>query len=134
MATTEENLVTFLLADSTVTAKVGNRVDFNHVPESDGTPYIFFQQQGASDAPVLDDSARTPLRPTYAIECWAMTPADAVTLKNILQGKLHLYRGTMGSQTVKGIFAEDASDEYVYAGDGGDGGYHGVAIFAEVVL
>lgn len=134
MPTTEENLVRFLLADSTVTAKVGNRVDFNHVPESDGTPYIFFQQQGASDSPALDDTARTPYRPRYAIECWAVTPADAVELKNILQGKLHLYHGTFGSGTVQGIFAEDVSDEYEYAGDGSDNGYYGVALSAEVVL
>ncbi len=134
MTTTEENLRAFILADANIKASVATRVSYNKVPQDKDVPYIFFQQQGADDSPVLDDSPRAPLQPRYAIECWAATPASAVALKNLVQPRLNLYRGTFGDTTVKGIFAADADDEYVPLGDGGDSGLHGVAIVAEVVL
>lgn len=137
MATTEEYLRRFLLADSNIKAAV-KAVSYNHVPQDKNTPYIFFQQSGATDDIALDDSAGTPTRPRYAVEIWADTPADAISVKNLVQSKLHKHRGTLGdsiaSTTVKGIFAEDIDDEYIPNGNGDDLGLHGAALFAEVVL
>jgi hypothetical protein len=136
MATTEENFRAFLLADTAIAAVVGQRVNYNHVPQSKDPPYIFYQQSGANDDGALGDSPGTPNRPVYAIECWAELPEQAITLKNLVQGKIHKYRGAFGAagSTVQGIFAADVSDEYEFNGDGGDSGLCGVALFAEVVL
>lgn len=133
MATTEENLRTFLLASVEIKAAV-KAISYNHVPQDKDTPYIFFQQSGATDDIALDDSAGAPTRPRYAIECWADRPADAISLKNLVQARLHKHRGTFGTTTVKGIFAEDVDDEYIPNGNGDDLGLHGAALFAEVVL
>lgn len=134
MTTTEANMRTFLLADASIAAAVATRVSYNHVPQDKDVPYIFFQQAGATDDIALGDSAGTPTRPRYAVECWADRPADAIDLKNLVQARLHKHRGTFGDTTVKGIFAEDVDDNYVFRGNGSDDGFHGFAIFAEVVL
>jgi hypothetical protein len=133
VTTTEKNLKDFLLASDSIKAVV-KAVSYNHVPQDKDTPYIFFQQSGATDDIALDDSAGTPTRPRYAVECWADNPPDAISLKNLVQARLHKHRGTFGDTTVKGIFAEDVDDEYVPMGNGSDDGLHGAALFAEVVL
>jgi hypothetical protein len=133
VATTEENMVTFLLASDSIKAAV-KAVSYNHVPQDKDTPYIFFQQAGGSHDAALDDSQVTPTRPRYAIECWASNPFDAIALKNLVQPRLNMYRGTFGDTTVKGIFAEDVDDEYIPNGNGDDDGLHGASLFAEVVL
>ena len=138
MTTTEEYMRRFLVADASIAAEVATRVSYNVVPQTKDGPYIFFQQAGGNDDIALDDSAGVPTRPRYALECWADKPAAAITLKNLVQGKLHKFRGTFGdsvvSTTVKGIFAEDVDDEYIPQGNGSDDGLHGAALFAEVVL
>jgi len=134
MATTEENFRTFLLADTAIAAVVGQRVNYNHVPQSKEPPFIFYQQSGANDDACLDDPAGVPNRPQYSIECWADLPENAIALKNLVQAKINKYRGTFGGTTVQAIFAADVNDDYVMRGDGGDGGFHGAALLAEVVL
>lgn len=134
MATTEENLRTFLLASDSIKALVANRVSYNSVPQDKDAPYIFFQQSGADDDVALDDSAGVPTRPTYDLECWDKTPAGAITLKNLVHARVHKHRGTVGDTTVKGIFAANVDDEYVPAGGGEDAGLHGSFFRAEVVL
>lgn len=134
MATTEENLRAFLLADADIKAAV-KAVSYNHVPQDKDSPYIFFQQSGATDDTAMDDAAGTPTRPRYTFEIWADNPADAIALKNTVQGKLHRYRGSFGTDgTAKGIFAEDVSDNYIGNGNSGDDGMHGAFFDAEVVL
>lgn len=133
MTTTEENLKAFIQSDA-IKAVVGTRVSYNHVPGNFKTPYIFFQQAGSADDISLGDSPGTPTRPRYAWECWADNPAEAIALKNLVQARLHKYRGAVGTLTVQGIFAEDVDDEYIPNGNGGDDGLHGAALFSEVVL
>lgn len=133
MTTTEANLRAFLLANADIKAAV-KAVSYNIVPQSKDTPYIFFQQSGAADDIALTDSAGTPTRPRYAIEVWDTRPADAITLKNLVQARLHRHRGTFGDTTVQAIFAEDVDDEYIANGNGDHEGLHGSAFFAEVVL
>lgn len=133
MATTEENLRTYLLSVPSIKAAVRS-ISYNIVPQDKDAPYIFFQQAGAGDDAALGDSARVPNRPRYDIECWADSPSEAITIKNLLQANLHLYRGAIGDATAKGIFAEDVNDDYVANGGGEDEGLHSAALNAEVVL
>lgn len=134
MTTTEEHMRKFLLADTSIAAAVGTRVSYNYVPQDKDAPYIFFQQSGATDDIALGDSASVPTRPTYAVECWADNPADAIALKNLVQARLHKHRGTFGDTTVKGIFAADVDDDYVPNGNGEDAGMHSASLLAEIVL
>lgn len=133
MATTEENLRAFLLASTSIKDLV-RAVSYNIVPQDKDTPYIFFQQSGGSSDDALGDSAGVANRPRYDIECWDSSPSGAIALKNLVQARLHLARGTFGATTVKGIFAEDVNDDYVANGGGEDEGLHSAALNAEVVL
>lgn len=133
MATTEENMVTFLNASASIKEAV-RIISYNKVPQDKSTPYIFFQQSGADDDIALDDSAGVPTRPQYDIEAWDDTPAGAIEVKNLVHARLHKHRGTFGDTTVKGIFAANVDDEYVPNGAGDDDGLHGAFFRAEVVL
>lgn len=134
MATTEENLRAFLLADAAIADAVGSRVAFNKFPQTKGTPRIFFQQSGSVDDTAMDDAAGAPTRPQFTLEAYDSTPEGAVALKKLVQNKLHKHRGAFGDTTVKGIFAADVADNYTPNGLGEDAGLHWAALIAEVVL
>jgi hypothetical protein len=134
MATTEENLRTFLLAGTGIAAAVGDRIAFNSIPQGKGTPRIFFQQSGSVDDTAMDDSAGAPTRPQFTIEVYDSKPEGAVAVKKLVQNCLHKHRGTFGDTTVKGIFAADVADNYTPNGLGEDAGLHWAALIAEVVL
>jgi len=134
MATTEENMRTFLLSDSNIAELVGPRVAYNNLPQTKDNPRIFFQQTGAVDDIAMDDSAGVPTRPQYTIEAIDDTPEGAIALKNLVHAKLHKHRGTFGATTVKGIFAADVADNYTPNGLGEDVGQHWAGLSAEVVL
>lgn len=134
MATTEENLRTFLLSDTNIAALVGPRVAYNNLAQTKPNPRIFFQQTGAVDDVAMDDSAGVPTRPQYTIEAIDDTPEGAIVLKNLVHAKVNKHRGTFGDTTVKGIFAADVADNYAPNGLGEDGGQHYAAFVAEVVL
>lgn len=121
-----------LLGDSSINSAVTD-VAYNHVPQGPRGAYIFFQQSGAVDDIALGDSAGRPTRTRFAVECWSDDPYDAVTLKGLVQARLHKYRGAFGDSTVQGIFAEDVDDQYVPNGNGADDGLHSASLFAEVV-
>ena len=126
MATLEENLRTFLLADSTVSSIVGGRVAYNHVPQADDVPYVFFQMSGTVDDDGIGDSAGAPTRFQYDVECWADDPYTAKRLGLQVQTILNKYRGTLGNQTVQAVFAQSASDGYTPKAIPADEGFHGV--------
>lgn len=133
MATTEENMVTFLKADASIKSAV-RIISYNKVPQDKQTPYIFFQQSDADDDIALGDSAGEPNRPAYDIEVWADNPAEAIAVKKLVHARLHKHRGTFGATTVQAIFAKSVDDNYVTNGAGDDDGLHGSFFRAEVVL
>lgn len=133
-ATMEENLRTLLLSDDTIKNAVGARVSYNHVPQADDLPYIFFEQSGSTDDTALGDSSGLPTRLQYALEVWGDKAFSAKSLGRRVQQYLHKYRGAFGDSTVQGIFAESQDDNYVPRGIMDDEGFHGSFLNVEVVL
>lgn len=133
MATLEENLKTFLQADTTVKEIVGNRISYNHVPQSSDTPYIFFQQTGTTDDDGIGDSPGAPTRYQYALECWDRDVLRAKRLGLRVQTILNKYIGAIGDQTVQAIYAPTQDDNYVARGILDDEGFHGAFLNVEVV-
>lgn len=121
----EENLRQFIVADATVSGIVGDRVSYNHVPQADDVPYVFFQLSGTVDDDGIGDAAGAPTRFQYDLECWAADPFTARTLGLRVQAILNKYTGTLGDQTVQAIFAQSANDNYVPKAVPADEGYHG---------
>lgn len=129
----EENLKAFLEADSQLRELVGNRVAYNHVPQTSKIPYVYFQQTGSSDDSGIGDDAGLPTRFQFTIECWHNTSFGAKTLGRRVHQILNKYRGALGDQSVQAIFAESQSDDYVPRGIMNDNGFHGSFLAAEVV-
>lgn len=132
-ATLEENLAAFLKADTTLKNTVGGRVAYNHVPQLDEIPYIFFQQTGTTDDSGIGDSAGLPTRFQYTIECWDDDCLRAKATGRRAQQILNKYRGAFGDTTVQAIFADTQNDDYQPRGIMDDEGFHGAFLNVEVV-
>lgn len=135
MAAIDENMRTFLLAQSSVHSAVNERVHQNHVPQEGppDPPYIYYAITGTADDAAIDDSAGGPTRYFFGVECWGTTVKESRDLATNVQAALNKHRGTFGDTTVKGVFAADAADDYEPRGHSGDEGLHVSALAVEVV-
>lgn len=134
MTTIDENLKTFLQADSNITRKVGTRVYENFVPKSLIAPFIFFVQTGDDDELCLDDSPGSgPFRYRFSVECVGQSLRDSRTLATLVRSRLNkLASGTtFGDSTVQGCFAENQSDSYEARTE--FTGFHVAALDVEVI-
>lgn len=133
MAALEENLVKWLLADTTITSYVGSRVYVNTLG-SDRGDFIFLRQSGSGYEDCLSDAAGSePFRRFYDVECWSDDLANSRTLGQRVQTVAHLHTGTVGDTTVKRIFAADQDEDYVPKGDGSRESFHGTFLRMEVI-
>jgi hypothetical protein len=133
MAILEENLKAFLLTDSTIKSIVGPRVAYNHIPQADEVPYIWFQQSGSVDDDGIGDTAGSPTRVQYALECWEREPYRAKVLGKRVQDILNKHRGAFGDTTVQAVFAPSQNDDYVPKAIPADEGFHGCFLNVEVI-
>lgn len=144
MATVDENLIAFLMADAnspSVAKLCGGRIHQNYVPPGNNgtsptTPYVWFAKSDHSTEDALNDSAGTaPYHNVYDMECWAGTVREAVALKNALVARLHMARGTFGASTVQGVFVTGQGGDYQLKGTGATGmaaANHGEALLVDV--
>lgn len=134
MATVSEDLRTFTMADSTVASLVGNMHEL-HVPQVESKPYIYFARISTEDERAMDSATGDdPFRHMFVVECWGETPEDADGIAVAVRNRLNNYRGTMGSQTVQGVFVNSQSDDYESRSDGSDRGFYLNALTVEVCL
>jgi hypothetical protein len=144
MATVDENLIAFLLADtnSPAVAKLcGGRIHQNYVPPGNNgmsptTPYVWFSKSDDSGEDAIDDAAGTvPFNSVYDLECWAATVREAIALKDAVRKRLHLARGTFGAGTVQGVYVTGQGGDYQLKGTGATGMNavnHGEAMLVEI--
>jgi hypothetical protein len=133
MAVLEENLRTWLLADSTIASYVGSRVFINTLNNDKGD-FIFIRQSGSGFEDALDDSAGgLPFRRTYDLDVWCEDVDISRTLGQRVQTYAHLYTGTFGDTTVKRVFAADQDEDYVPKGDASRDSFHGTFLRLEVI-
>ena len=133
MAALEENLRTWLLADSTIAGYVGSRVFVNTLDNDDGD-FIFVRQSGSDYEDCLGDTAGSePFRRTYDLEVWSDDLDVSRTLGQRVQVYAHLYTGTFGATTVKRVFAADQDEDYVPKNDGSKNSFHGTFLRLEVI-
>ena len=132
-AVIEENLISWLLADSTIGNAVGSRVFDNQLANDKGD-FIFVQQEDSGYEDCLDDSSGgQPFRRFYSVECWSEDLSRARVLGQRVQAYAHLYTGTFGDTTVKRIFAASQSEDYQPKADGSSDSFHGVFLRLEVI-
>lgn len=110
MADLDENLVTFLKDDSTVTAITSN-VHVNHAPESKSLPYIWLQMNDRAGEQLLD-SSKGPKTFFFDIECTAINLDKAKDLQAAVTAALDGASGTFGTQKI--AFADVSSQDDSY--------------------
>lgn len=133
MAAIDENLVDWLLADSTLAGYVGSRVFVNGLSNDPGD-FIFVRQSGSGFEDCLDDGAgNEPFRRFYDVECWSDDLDVSRAIGQRVQTYAHLYTGTFGETTVKRVFAADQDEDYQPKADGSKNSFHGTFLRLEVV-
>lgn len=99
-----------LLLTTDITDRVGERVHYDHLPESSSLPHIWFQRTGVETDDLLEGQGPAIDRYTVEIvgEVFDTTLIDAVveTIKNM--------DGPVGSGVVFLTFVDDADDDYVF--------------------
>jgi hypothetical protein len=133
VTTVAENLRAKVLADTTVSARIADRMSYNRIPQSEHKPYIWFTQSGSSHDVAMDDAAGGPNRRMFDLECVSPVPEEARMLIDAVQAALNNHRGTFGDSTCQAIFATEQDDQYVPRSSGGDDGLHACALLVEVV-
>ena len=123
----DTDLRTELMAASTT---FGGRVHQNTIPQlqAKNYPRCWFQRSATDDHLNLDGSRGGLVVYQYDAECISDTLASAITAADAIRTTLNGKRGTFGAGSVKGVFVEDQSDEYVPRGTGEDAGLHVCAL------
>ena len=133
--TQDENLITFVLGDTSIAAKVGDRMAFNVIPQEDIFPRILFVRTGSEREGCLDDAAgAAPTTESFLLEVNATNEADAEDLRKLLETRLNCYRGTFGDTTAAGIFAENQTSRHEPRGIGRATGVFFAALAVEVIV
>lgn len=110
----EEGLVAHLTATAAVTAFVGTapaRIHPNRLPQNIGYPAISYQKITRTHLQTHDGLSGLA-RPRIQINCWAEGNTQAQNLADAVRYALEGFRGNMGTVSVMGGFAENATDRY----------------------
>jgi hypothetical protein len=133
--TQDENLITLVLGDSSISAKIGTRMHFDQIPQGTDFPRIRFFRSGAAIDGCLDDAAGTaPNRESFMLEIQTRDPRDREELRKLVEARLNCYRGTFGDTTCQGIFAADATSSHEPRSIGTETGIYIAEVSAEVML
>jgi hypothetical protein len=119
---------TFLLADSSIAAVVGQNVHQGFVPEDTPPPVIYFTRTGTRQERYLGESGAQPFSHTFAVEPIGKDLDESQELAGLIRTRCDGYIGTFADTTVKGIFVEDQSDDYEP-----QYGYHDASLSVEVI-
>ena len=118
MADIDENLRTFLLADSTLSA-ITTSIHINRVPESKTNPYVWIQTSDSETELNLDGSTG-PTTTTFNIEAPSTSLDNAKDMQAAIKNKLHGHTGTLGTQQVAFCRIDNLDDAYISRQDFGD--------------
>jgi hypothetical protein len=133
------NFRTFLLADSSITAKVSDRIFAIKVPQNKGLPigpFIWFRKRQALSHDTLDGPAgESPFDFYFDIECVAKNnEVLALQVAELVRTRCNNYRGSVGDSTALGIFVNDQDDDYEAQSTGGDDSFCYGALDVRVVV
>lgn len=133
--TQDENLTSFVLADSSIAAKLGSRMYFNKVPQGAAFPYAHFTRTGSAREGCLDDAAGSaPSTENFSLDIYSNQREEAEELRKLFEARLNCYRGTFGDTTAFAIFAEQQSSRHDPRGSGADEGIHAASLAVEVTV
>ena len=101
--------MTFLLAQTGITALVGDRIHFVQAPQDVAPPYLVFQK--ISDPPQHSHDGPLGLsNPRFQFSAFAETYSAAKQVVAAVQAVLDGYKGIMGDLYIGGAFRDDEND------------------------
>lgn len=118
VADIDENLRTFLLADSTLSA-ITNSIHINRVPENKTNPYVWIQTTD-QEADLCIGGESAPQTTSFDIEATSTDLNKTKDMQAAIRSALHGYSGTFGTQTVAFIRIDSIDDSYISRQQFGD--------------
>lgn len=115
MATLEEGIVAFLIADATIHAVVADRIYPMIIPQGATLPCLTYQRISTPRIVTHDSSGATGdlTNPRFQFDGWAVTQKVAKAIADALRTVLHGKRGAMGGVTIRAALAENEAPEYI---------------------
>lgn len=121
-----EDLRTFIVGSTAVTALVSTRVHYNRIPQSSARPHIWFRVVSDTEERTMDRVGG--LHEAYAdVECVALSESSAQSIADAVKDRLDGYKGAAGNATVQGSWLRDKDDDYVPFSIESDEGAHVIA-------
>lgn len=136
MADLAENLRTFLLTDASISTAVGaSRISQTHVPQEFSGSFIWLTRSSVSheEDSLSDGPGTAAFRQYFDLECVATSIDSADSLGDLVEAKLHLATGTVGTQTVQRIWCMAQNDDYIPRTIEADDGLYVRSFSVEVV-
>jgi hypothetical protein len=109
----ETALITYLLAQTAITAKVGNRIDPGEAKQTVAKPYIVVTKISSPGSHTQDGPVGIG-NPHYQIASFSLGYGEAHEVAALVKSALNGYQGTMGGAGgvyVFDCFCEDESDD-----------------------
>ena len=132
MTTLAENLRNKFINTGAIQALIGPRMYQDHPLQGPPRPFIFFQRSSVRHERALDDAqGEAPFSHSFDVECVADRDSQAEALSDAVR-TLDGFTGTLGDTTIKRLFVDDQSDDYVPVGAGSDSGRFVKALRMEV--
>jgi len=100
-----------LIADATVSALIGERVEPGHLGQDPELPMVTYRRISGRH-PVTQTGATGLNGGRYLLECHAETYTMAHELGKAVRDALHGYKGTVAGVKVQGAFVDDDTDVY----------------------
>lgn len=102
-------LRTYLVAQSSITDLVGQRVYGGNRDQGDGLPALTIRRKSGGHAHNLDGAAGS-VRPLVEVSSWAASKPAADSLAEAVRLKLQGFRGAMGALAVSSVTLENDLD------------------------
>lgn len=106
----ETAIQTIIVGDSDVAALIGTNSYAGHVPQGTDLPYVTTARI-ATVKRLQSLTARSGVTAArFQVDAWAAVYSGAVDLANKLRIALDRFKGTVGAESINGIFIQDTFD------------------------
>ena len=114
MATLEEGIVAFFIADASIGAVVDNRIYPLRMPQGATLPCITYQRISTPRIVTHDSSGATGdlTSPRFQFDAWGVTQKSVKAISDVIRKVLHGKTGAMGGVTIRAALADAEEPEY----------------------
>lgn len=112
MTTMPQDLRSFIIGSTAVTAQISTRCHYNHIPMNSAKPYVWFRVTEDNE-PLCMDGTGGMHQSLVDLECSGLTEESVQAVADAVKDRLHGYKGTLGSISAKGVFVAGKDDDYI---------------------